>query len=53
MVSGLGRVTARYEDVGADVPLVNWKEMWLIRAEIEGGHRAIDLAPSPPRGGSS
>ena len=23
--------------------MVNWKEMWLIRAEIEGGQKAIDL----------
>ena len=23
--------------------MVNWKDMWLIRAELEGGQRAIDL----------
>ena len=40
---GLAPVTNRYKDGGADIPLVNWKEMWLIRAEIEGGQRAIDL----------
>ena len=44
-VSGFGPapVTARYKDGGDDIALVNWKEMWLIRAEIEGGQRAIDL----------
>ena len=28
---------------GDDLPLLNWKEMWLIRAELEGGQTAIDL----------
>ena len=28
---------------GDDIPLVNWKEMVLIRAEIAGGQTAIDL----------
>ena len=36
-------VNARYDAEGADIPLVNWKEMLLIRAEVEGGQRAIDL----------
>ena len=36
-------VNAKYDDEGADIPLVNWKEMVLIRAEAEGGQRAIDL----------
>jgi hypothetical protein len=33
----------RYPGEGDDIPMVNWKEMWLIRAELEGGQRAIDL----------
>ena len=36
-------VNAKYDEEGADIPVVNWKEMWLIRAEVEGGQRAIDL----------
>ena len=40
---GIGPVPNRYGSEGDDLPLVNWKEMWLIRAEIEGGQRAIDL----------
>lgn len=36
-------VNAKYDEEGADIPLVNWKEMVLIRAEVEGGQRAIDL----------
>ena len=36
-------VPARYGTEGDDIPLVSWKEMVLIRAEIEGGQRAIDL----------
>ena len=40
---GPGFVTRAYQDGGDGIPLVNWKEMWLIRAEIEGGQRAIDL----------
>jgi hypothetical protein len=39
----LGYVNARYAGEGDDIPIVNWKEMWLIRAELEGGQRAIDL----------
>ncbi len=44
-VAGFGSapVTERYKTGGDDIPLVNWKEMWLIRAELEGGQRAIDL----------
>ena len=41
--AGLAYVNAKYDAGDADIPLVNWKEMWLIRAEIEGGQRAIDL----------
>ena len=40
---GHGYVPTKYPEVNTDVPLVNWKEMVLIRAEIEGGRRAIDL----------
>ena len=36
-------VNARYAAEGDDLPLINWKEMWLIRAELEGGQTAIDL----------
>ena len=36
-------VGARYGAEAEDIPVVNWKEMWLIRAEIEGGQKAIDL----------
>jgi hypothetical protein len=36
-------VNARYSSEGDDIPLVNWKEMWLIRAELEGGQTAINL----------
>jgi hypothetical protein len=36
-------VASRYLTDGDDIPLVNWKEMWLIRAELEGGQAAIDL----------
>ena len=39
----LGEVAFKYEGEGGDIPLVNWKEMWLIRAEQEGGQGAIDL----------
>ncbi len=38
-----GEVPWKYTEEGADIPLVNWKEMWLIRAEIAGGQTAIDL----------
>ncbi len=41
--AGLAHVNAKYDAGDAGIPLVNWKEMWLIRAEIEGGQRAIDL----------
>jgi hypothetical protein len=35
-------VPSRYASVQDDIPLVSWKEMWLIRAEHEGGQGAID-----------
>ena len=40
---GRGFVITRYPDVDSDIPLVNWKEMVLIRAESAGGQGAIDL----------
>jgi hypothetical protein len=49
---GLGSITAitgttyypiKYTTEADDIPLVNWKEMWLIRAEAAGGQGAIDL----------
>ena len=39
---GTGFVPTKYGDTD-DVPLVNWKEMVLIRAEDSGGQGAIDL----------
>ncbi len=36
-------VVDRYTKADDDIPLVNWKEMVLIRAEIGGGQTAIDL----------
>ncbi len=35
-------VPDRYSDIGDDIPLVDWEEIWLILAEIEGGQQAID-----------
>jgi hypothetical protein len=40
---GLGEVSARYTGEGDSEPMVNWKEMVLIRAEAAGGQGAIDL----------
>ena len=40
---GPGYANHRYDDAASDIPVVNWKEMWLIRAELEGGQTAIDL----------
>jgi hypothetical protein len=45
-VQGLGTQTFihnKYRAEDQDIPVVNWREMFLIRAEIEGGQRAIDL----------
>jgi hypothetical protein len=36
-------VPTRYARVDDDIPLVSWREMWLIRAEHAGGQAAIDL----------
>ncbi|MBM4183578.1 MAG: RagB/SusD family nutrient uptake outer membrane protein [Gemmatimonadetes bacterium] len=36
-------VPNRFKSVADDIPLVDWKEMWLIRAEHAGGQAAIDL----------
>lgn len=33
----------KYRARDADIPLANWQEAWLIRAEIAGGQQAIDL----------
>lgn len=43
--SGAGSrpIHAKYADLGSFIPLVNWKEIWLIRAELAGGQTAIDL----------
>lgn len=38
-----GEVSNKYSNEGSDIPLVNWKEMVLIRAEVLGGQQAIDL----------
>lgn len=38
-----GLTPARYDGEDASIPLVNWKDMVLIRAEIQGGQTAIDL----------
>jgi hypothetical protein len=40
---GNGVLPARYTDEGSDLPLVNWKEMVLIRAQAAGGQAAVDL----------
>ena len=40
---GPGYANHKYDDGGSDIPVVNWKEMVLIRAELEGGQTAIDL----------
>jgi hypothetical protein len=37
------QMNARYTGQADDIPVVNWKEMLLIRAEIAGGQQAIDL----------
>jgi hypothetical protein len=39
----VGYVNAKYTSDNSSIPLVSWKEMWLIRAELEGGQKAIDL----------
>jgi hypothetical protein len=38
-----GEVSNKYTNGSSDIPLVNWKEMVLIRAELLGGQEAIDL----------
>jgi hypothetical protein len=40
---GILEVPDKYGSDADDIPLVSWKEMWLIRAEIEGGQTAINL----------
>ena len=50
IIAGKGAVirptNIRFPNAGADIPLVNWKEMVLIRAEAAGGQTAIDLVNS-------
>src|SRR5690606_32036455 len=41
--SGKFDVPDRYTSSEDDIPLVDWTEMWLIRAEHAGGQDAIDL----------
>jgi len=38
----LGNKPTKYTSFADDIPLINWKEMQLILAEIEGGQSAID-----------
>ncbi|MQA90371.1 MAG: RagB/SusD family nutrient uptake outer membrane protein, partial [Gemmatimonas sp.] len=33
----------KYPGLDANIPLANWEEVWLIRAELEGGQAAIDF----------
>jgi len=40
---GQGEVSTKYSAEASPINLVNWKEMVLIRAEIQGGQAAIDL----------
>ena len=40
---GVSYSNAKWATEADDIPIVNWKEMVLIRAEAEGGQRAIDL----------
>ena len=37
-----GNKPLKYTSLGDDIALINWKEMQLILAEIEGGQSAID-----------
>ena len=38
-----GPVPTKYKADADDNPLVSWNDIWLIRAEIDGGQAAIDL----------
>ena len=38
-----GDAPSKYTEEDDPIPMVGWREMWLIRAEIEGGQTAIDL----------
>jgi hypothetical protein len=40
---GTGYVPVKYTSDSDPIPFVNWEEIWLIRAEAEGGQAAIDL----------
>ena len=39
---GLRKTPTKYPNADDDQPLVGWQEMWLLRAELEGGQAAID-----------
>jgi hypothetical protein len=44
LTNGFPRWTQqKYRGLDADIPLANWEEIWLIRAELAGGQAAIDL----------
>ena len=36
-------IPAKYTSTDEDIPWLSWREVWLIRADIEGGQTAIDL----------
>ncbi len=38
----IGPTPAKWTSLGDDIPIINWKEIQLILAEIEGGQGAID-----------
>jgi hypothetical protein len=40
---GTGYVPVKYASESDPIPFLNWEEIWLIRAEAEGGQAAIDL----------
>lgn len=40
---GTGYVPTKYTSESDPIPFLNWEEIWLIRAEAEGGQTAIDL----------
>ena len=40
--AGLRQEPTKYPNADDNQPLVGWQEMWLLRAELEGGQAAID-----------
>ena len=40
--AGLRQEPTKYPNADDNEPLVGWQEMWLLRAELEGGQAAID-----------